>query len=223
MNVKEKLSPRRVPSDGNEFFVYMSMSLLDRHDQHAQIRERVWNAFCLKVFNCKLFDVLESGGSVVGRTPGLMEWATTPPTDAQVLKLVRTNACEGTRSPLFIVIPLVVECYGVGVVLYETAKGGNGDRWEPSRVWHPVKETKNSRYIHLLTRGSDTLELLVRAAKDGQGIVPNRVVGSLPLRMKADPKVEPWESLAIRNNAVYQLEVSPALFVCAYLIREKGV
>jgi hypothetical protein len=218
MNPEEKLSPRRVPSDGNAFFVYMSMSILDRHDQHAQIRERVWNAFCIKVFGCVLRDALDAQQqqrTVVSREC-LMEWIASlavlseTQLTAVVIKLVRSNVCEGTSSPLCIVIPLVVECYGVGVVMYDTAATikRKKKKWEPSRVWHPPKET--TRYIHLLRRDGDdnNLELLVRSS--GEGIVPNRVVGSLSLRVRTNPKIEPWESPVIRNTAVYRLEVYDA-------------
>jgi hypothetical protein len=97
--------------------------------------------------------------------------------------------------------------------LYKTSGGGGtGKDWQPTRVWHPKGEAGKKKYIHLLERDEECLELLVRSANDGRGIVPNRVVGSLPLRLKAS-RPDPWENPTVLSLAIYHLEVSAYCFL----------
>jgi len=186
---KVKLSPRFVNQDGNQFFTYISMELFNSYDRDNEIRRRVWNLFCSKVFGTTL-EYIENidPGSVEFNTLAIVEvsfqceffveWINLVHPVAfkgeyvsdpdrlkrlvdkafilAVVDTVKRNSVKGCFSPLYVVIPLVVQCYDVGIILYDNNNNNLNEKCVPFRQWMPSSVPSSSslgsarKVIHLL-------------------------------------------------------------------------
>jgi hypothetical protein len=225
------LCPRSVAQDGNEFYVLASIIIFGVHDRHQEIRRRLWDGFARSVWGLALDDLLPKGTD-----PGpLPERARTSPyysiwqgfivprtvkyevnlakVRTLLLDYIRRHATTGTSAPLELACPLLSAIYGLGVVLYDAGQpdGDDPTMWHPRQTWEPPDDTLPPiRYLHLMQRRG-TLQMLVDANalpnRDIRTLIPTRVVGPLPLRLKTDALFEPATSDLVLLHAVYTLDV----------------
>lgn len=163
-----KLIPHTVSPDGNEFYVYVSIALFERHDLHSLVRKRLAQTHCSNVFGdgVLLDDLLESPAQ----------------NDADTLEMLRHMATERATPPLHLACSLLCQCYGVGVVVYEEENDDNDAIRSPSRVWKPVIADNDpaTKYIHFLVTGKRLgLRLFKQNLQKSMEIYPFLSVGSL--------------------------------------------
>jgi|WetSurMetagenome_2_1015567.scaffolds.fasta_scaffold00184_38 hypothetical protein len=188
------LAPRSVVQDGHEFYVYMSIVLLNVHDQHESVRYRLWDMFCRLVWKAPLSEIatttlktpaLNHGNEETKpildaciRYLGLEQQAREDHGAAAVSERIREYVVrQMTRplpAPLRVVCPLVARTFRLGMVLYDasaaamtTTTAEKNDTWEPTCTWDPPPDTLPPlRYVHLLQR-RNTLQMLVNRKPDG--------------------------------------------------------
>jgi len=233
-----KLSPRIVDSgDGNQLFVYISMAIFDRHDRDGEIRRNVWNLFSQKTLGVTLEFLSTSSSSSSSQlsiqksalnessflawlalisAPKTMDMSKLIPS---LTKMIMVNSMRGTVSPLVIVAPLITECYGVDIVLYDEKDCVSDHEWGPSRVWKPGNGyTSNHKCIHLLQRevsvpssssatkaATEFFELLVNSSSTHkrEGIIPMQMVTVLPETYKQRRKISPHSERIITNASFF--------------------
>lgn len=248
-----RLSPCIVAIDGNEFYVYASMAIYERHDFHGTVRERIWNTFSLDIFGVKSDQLSQQQQPILENARQqecFIEWLrlvspnpeeTALGTDlyalsAVLIDTIRNNLMEQFSPPsLLLVCSLLSRCFGVGVVLYD-ADDNNGERWEPLRIWHPptvgdVGEGK-SKYIHLMRRGR-ILEMLLKPAHHSSPLrrsypIPTRVVSALPTEMRQRALNTVWDSELIAKYGKYSLcaynsETRKNLFIAHFVAPETKI
>ncbi len=235
------LTPRSFPKDGNTLYVLLSTVVFDTHDNHANVRHKIWNLFCEKTVGQSIDAVLAVAGD-----PSTLtfkdacrdeEWfeawiGTFDPrrgrvdlTDsryaAALITMVQTHSMNHVDAPAMeLVAPLVVELFGIVLVLYV---GGKEKylKQEPDRIWYPpgyASSVRNGqrqtystmvKHVHLLRDTHCGIQLLVRPNPLARPI-PTRVVGHLNLKEREEDGEEgkrPWESDLVKKHAVYSLGV----------------
>lgn len=231
------LTPCMVALDGNEFYVYASMAIYERHDEHVAIRTRVWDTFCINVFGVRATHVSDDTPILESARAQecLVEWLTlvspTPAATASTIDLatlqqvlvntVRNNVMEQFPPPaLCLACSLLAQCFGIGVVIYDVespaaaAAASTASQWAPSRIWSPP-EGVSRKYIHFLQRGH-ILEMLLHSQRCASPLsksypIPTRVVGSLPLQMKDRALSTQWDSELVSKHGVYSLDAYDAV------------
>ena len=273
-----RLSSRSFPSDGNAFYVMLSVVMYNNHDNHREIRSKIWNLFCLKAVGITL-DLLLRGAFGNGGNgdltfcPGCKheEWfnpwiamfdprrvqsidLTMPRYGEALVTTARMHSMNGVDAPCpEFIAPLASELFGIVIVLYS---GGKDQDQHPSRIWYPpgykgsVPEDIRGRggtgtgggggggggecqsvstmikHVHILQTEQGEIQLLVRPSVLARPI-PTRVVGKLHLqerdtggdRHKNSPAEDkPWESMMVKQHAIYTLGVYDPLKRVHYTI-----
>jgi hypothetical protein len=227
------LCPRSVAQDGNEFYVLASIIIFGVHDRHQEIRRKLWDGFARSIWSLPLDDIVPNGsdpGPIPERarsSPYFCTWISgLVPSGAQnelnlakirtlLICYLRRQSTTGTTAPLPLACPLLSNLYGLGVVLYDAGEPdaeGTNAQWHPSKTWEPPEDTvRPVRYLHLLQRRG-ALQMLVEAGSqqpshDIRTLIPLRVVGPLPLKLKTDALFEPATSDVVLMHAVYHLDM----------------
>lgn len=240
------LTPRSFPSDGNGFYVLLSTVVYDTHDSHGEVRRQVWDLFCNKAVGLSLKDVLALSpheGLRFNEECRNEEWfdawiktfdprgggrvdLSQPRYAEALVTMAKTHALNRVEAPAMeIIAPLVVELFGIVIVLYV----GDKEKYlkqEPARIWYPPGYANTARgggsagstlikHVHLLKTlgngggGGGDIQLLVRPNPLARPI-PTRVAGTLTLQEtsgKDRAEEKPWESELVKRHAVYTLNV----------------
>jgi len=230
-----RFCPRTVVQDGNEFYVLASTLLFGVHDNHQEVRRRLWNAFSLSVLGERLDDIAEGHVNPAGgirRNEWFAAWmeccalglaldeSDTVSIRRALVGSVRRYSCVGKLAPLQLACGLLAIVYGIGVVLYDTAHEGGSSlgEWHPIRTWEPPENTVPPiRYMNLMQR-TGALQMLFEIPIDDdtndtmgprnmRNCIPTRMITSLPLSFKTDATFEPVASDIVERHAVYKLHV----------------
>jgi hypothetical protein len=153
-----------VIQDGHEFYVYVSIALFGVHDQHQNVRQRLWDMFSRLAWKLPLSTMM----TPATRTPGLCldNEEARPLLDAciaylglerqarldfsviseQLRRYVMRQTHEALTAPLLVMCPLVARVYHLGVVLYDAGneepspRGSMPPSSKPlAEAWHPVR------------------------------------------------------------------------------------
>lgn len=187
-----------VTPDHNAFYVCMSLALFKRHDQHQQIRRRVWNRVARAVFRLPLDEVVP-GSKQRARVPSSKRhaqwiacwrrWAELHrPTELNTA--VVTCSLEGSPVPLDLTASVCAVVYGVTIRIHVHATG--------RCVSYPDGDDSQRHCVHLLSRDG-ILSLLVPASRSDARI---QMRGGVCVSF-----ADPVDASAVPSRGAYRLDM----------------
>lgn len=158
------MSPRTVPVNGNEIFVYLSMGIYNRHDEHAQIRKALARKMLLTAYGTDSVASVTRDSKTLDSLPG-QAWfkelsSCVNLRENHLSDILKLQFVNGYSPYPPVAFQLASECYLLCVVLYEETALKQGAEGHPSRVWGDPS-TPSTNKITFLRRKNGLIDLLV--------------------------------------------------------------